>query len=217
MDDPRFGQLADLIAGSPHNLVSRGERGALLDGHIPEALALLPHLPLEQGGRWLDLGTGGGLPGLALAIATPQVEWVLLDSTRKKVTAVTQFAAALGLANVTTVVARAEDAAHDPALRGAHDGVVARAVAPLPTLVELARGFVRAGGMLGAVKGPAWSVELSSAARALEELRWVGAGAVHITSAERPTWLVRMRAEGPPPRGYPRRTGVPRQDPIGGP
>jgi 16S rRNA (guanine527-N7)-methyltransferase len=210
----QLARLASLIASSPHNLVSRGERAAIASVHVPEALAVGAVLDAAPGQRWLDLGTGGGLPGLVLAIACPRTDWVLLDSTAKKTRAVREFAGALGLENVETVTARAELAAHDPDHRGRYDGVVARAVAPLPTLVELARGFVRAGGTLAAIKGPAWQDEVAAAAAALRILRWTTPTATHVTSAARPTWLVTMQAQGAPPRGFPRRVGVPRHEPL---
>lgn len=213
--EQRLARVAELISSSPHNLVSRGERPLVASVHVPEAAALLPHLGLEPGQTWLDLGTGGGLPGLVLAILAPEVRWILLDSTRKKVEAVDSFVADLGLANVETRIARAEDCAREPELRGRLHGVVARAVAPLLIVAELARGFVRPGGLLAAVKGPAWQEEVTAATPALAQLRWSSSSAVHIASAVRPTWLVSMRAQGPPPAAYPRRVGVPRQDPLG--
>jgi 16S rRNA (guanine527-N7)-methyltransferase len=212
----RLAKLARLISTSPHNLVSRRDRASVGTAHVPEALGVGALLDPGEGQRWLDLGTGGGLPGLVLAIAYPATHFVLVDSTRKKIEAVREFAAGLGLDNVVAIAERAEVLAHDPAHRGSYDGVVARAVAPLPILAELARGFVAPGGVLGAVKGPDWEAELARAERSLAVLGWRDAVASHVASATRPTWLVRMRAEGAPPRGYPRRTGVPRQDPIGG-
>jgi 16S rRNA (guanine527-N7)-methyltransferase len=214
--DPREARLAELIASSPHNLVSRGDRELLASAHLPEARALLPHLGLVPGSRWVDLGTGGGLPGLVLAMGSPDVEWVLVDSTRKKIEAVRGFASELELGNVRSVVGRAEELGRDREHRGRFDGVVARAVAAMPVLVELARGFVRDGGVLGAVKGPGWQAELDAAAGAMKVLRWRDPQTTHIASAVRATYLVRMRAEGPPPAGYPRRVGIPRQDPLGG-
>jgi 16S rRNA (guanine527-N7)-methyltransferase len=208
--------LGELIAGSPHNLVSRRDRALVVDEHIPEAVAVATHLPMEPGARWLDLGTGGGLPGLVLAVLAPEVEWVLLDSTRKKIAAVREFADELGLRNVTAIAERAEVLARDAGHRGRYDGVVARAVAPLAVLCELARGFAAPGGLLVAVKGPAYDAELSGAASALRQLRWVDVHTERVTSTSRPTWVVRMRAEGAPPARYPRDVGVPRARPLGG-
>lgn len=208
-------RLAQLIADSPHNLVSRGDRARLASEHIPEAVALEPLLEATAGSRWLDLGTGGGLPGLALAIVRPDVTWVLLDATRKKIKAVEEFAAALNLPNVQVLHARAESAARTE-LRARFDGVVSRAVAPLPVLAELARGFLAPSGRLVAVKGPAWEEELTAAHTALRLLQLDLIDSLRVASAVRPTWVVRMEASGPPPSFYPRKVGVPRSSPLGG-
>lgn len=208
--------LAGLIATSPHNLVARGERARLRETHIAECEALHERLEARPGEAWIDVGTGGGLPGLVLAVLEPAVQWTLLDSTRKKIEAVRHFASTLGLDNVETVAGRAEHLAHEPAYRERFDGAVSRAVASLPTLLELCRGFVRPGGRLAAVKGPRWWEELAASDRALEVLRL---GAIHsheLASAPRPTWLVTMTALGPTPAAYPRREGRPRSHPLGG-
>lgn len=215
-DDARLARVAELIVGSPHNLVSRAERPRVATVHVPEAVALVPHLEARSGSRWLDLGTGGGLPGLVLAICLPEVSWVLLDSVAKKVAAVESFAAELALENVTAVAGRAEDLAHLPGWRGAFDGVVARAVAPLPVLLELSRGFLPDGGRLAAVKGPTWEDELGASEEAMRVLGWHHSGTLGIKEAVRPTWLVTMQAVGSIPRRFPRRPGVPKASPIGG-
>ena len=215
VDSGRLATLARLIATSPHNLVSRSERASVLDVHIAEALAVAAELSPADGSRWLDLGTGGGLPGLVLALAFPNVSWALLDATEKKVVAVEQFARKLQLGNVECVAGRAEVLAHDRRYRGRFAGVVSRAVAPLPTLTELARGFLAPDGVLAAIKGPRWADELRAAGPAMRALRFAEAAGVVVDSAARPTWLVRMRAVGPPPAGFPRRTGIPKSQPLG--
>lgn len=208
--------LATHIATSPHNLVARGDRVVVRSRHIAEAVALEPLLGARGGESWIDVGTGGGLPGLVLAILRPDVRWALLDATRKKADAVRAFAAELQLRNVEVVTGRAESQAHEAAHREQFDGVVSRAVAPLATLVELCRGFVREGGIIAAVKGPAWADEVSAAGTALDTL---GLEVVHTTgfaSPEHPSWLVIMRAMGPAPPPYPRREGRPSSHPLGG-
>ena len=210
--DEQLRRLADLIAASPHNLVARGERPHVFERHVLECLSL--SALLRPAGRWLDLGTGGGLPGLVLAIAHPQVAWTLIDATAKKITAVEEFAAALELGNVTAVARRAEALAHDAQYRGHYDGVVTRALAPLPTLVELARGFLRRGGRLVALKGPGASTELNDAQSALERLHLRVSPLERLPYDGRESWVVTMTAENDPPAGYPRRDGVPKSDPL---
>lgn len=209
-------RLGTRLAASPHNLVARGERATVRERHIVECIALAPLLGTQPGQAWVDLGTGGGLPGLVLAILIPTVEWTLIDATRKKVAWVRAVAEDLQLDNVTAVAGRAEVLAREPSYRERFDGVVSRAVAEMATLVELSRGFVRLGGTVAAIKGPRWVDEIERAQTALETL---GLEVVHTTviaSPDRPSWLVTMRAMGPVPSAYPRREGRPRSHPLGG-
>lgn len=134
------------------NLTAARDAATLWRVHVLDSLALLPHLQEARVGRLIDVGSGGGLPGLPLSCARPALSVTLLDATGKKVAAMGRIAAALGLANVRGVHARAEEAAHDPALRETFDAAVARAVAPLAVLIEYCAGFVRPGGWLWFMK-----------------------------------------------------------------
>lgn len=208
--------LAGLIAGAPLNLVSRRDRADVRTLHVDEAVAVGRALDVRIGDRWLDLGTGGGLPGLALAICFPRAQWTLLDATAKKIAAVERFATVLELANVVTDCGRAEERARAGDLREAFDGVVTRALAALPVAAELARGFLRPGGLFAAVKGPRHREELAAVRPALPSLRFAAPETRRIGGTARPTWLVTMRAEGSAPHGVPRATGLPRSQPLGG-
>lgn len=208
--------LADRIATAPHNLVARGERAVVRERHIAECAALVPLLGADAGQAWVDVGTGGGLPGLVLAVLQPDVAWTLIDATRKKTDVVRAIADELALANVEVVTGRAEALAHEARYRERFDGAVSRAVAPLPTLVELCRGFVQPGGVVAAVKGPRWAEEVAAAGEALATL---GLDVIHtgvVASPDRSSWVVTMRAMGPAPPAYPRREGRPRSHPLGG-
>jgi 16S rRNA (guanine527-N7)-methyltransferase len=212
----RLDRLAHLIATSPHNLVARGERASVRERHIAESVAIARALESKWAPhqRWVDVGTGGGLPGLVLAMTDPTVDWLLVEAVHKKADAVRGFAAVLGLSTVEVVAERAEILAHTPGYRGGSQGVVARAVAPLRVLVELARGFVAEHGWLAAVKGSAWEAELGAARTAMDRCAWGDPQVERLPSAPRPTWLVTMRAVGDPPAGVPRRPGVPQRRPF---
>ena len=128
------------------NLTAIRDRGEMVTAHIDDSLAAQP---LLRGGRILDVGTGAGFPGLPLAIAEPQREFHLIDSNNKKIMFVQHVAGLLGLDNVTAVKTRSEDYA--PGYR--FDTVIARALAAVPKLVEIAGHHVREDGVFVALKG----------------------------------------------------------------
>lgn len=128
------------------NLISRKDQEQLWRNHILHSLAALTHLPIPREGRIIDIGSGGGLPGIPLAIMLPEVRFLLVDSVGKKIRAVGEMAAALGLDNVTIIHGRVED---DVVLRdhaATADVVTARAVTRLEALVRWARPLLRKDG-----------------------------------------------------------------------
>jgi 16S rRNA (guanine527-N7)-methyltransferase len=119
--------------------------------------------------RLADVGSGAGFPGLVLKIACPEIEVVLIDALAKRLRFLDTVIETLGLAGITTVHARAEDAGRQKGLREQFDVVVARAVASLPVLAEYCLPLVRPGGQFIAMKGQL-EEELSAASRAIEIL-----------------------------------------------
>jgi 16S rRNA (guanine527-N7)-methyltransferase len=132
-----------------HNLTAIREPLRVVTYHLLDALATLPHLPDAASLRLIDVGSGGGLPGVPLAIARPQWRVTLLDSNRKKAAFLRQAAAELALANVAVVAMRAEDYAPDAPF----DVAISRAFADLAQFAAVARHFVRPCGRLLAMKG----------------------------------------------------------------
>jgi 16S rRNA (guanine527-N7)-methyltransferase len=160
-------RLAVLIGESPHNLVSRAARAELLSRHIPESVQLARQLPRsERPLRLLDVGSGGGLPGLVIAIERPDIEVELLEAREKKVAFLHEASEDLGI-SVRIHHGRSENLARTD-LAGAFDLVTARAVAPLERLIPWTVPFLRPGGLLYAVKGRRWQEELEQAVEALE-------------------------------------------------
>lgn len=149
---------ATLLRESPHNLLSPRGLEELEGRHFPESLAFSAGLPV--GPRLLDLGSGGGLPGIVIAASRPDLRVHLLDATRKKTDFLTEAAQKLGL-SVEVHHGRAEQLAGGP-LAGTFDLVTARAVAPLERLVPWAAPFLKVGGQLHAIKGERWSEELEA-------------------------------------------------------
>lgn len=155
------------VRESPHNLVSRRARDELMERHVPEAVALARLLP-AGGQRLLDVGSGGGLPGMVIAVVRPELEVHLLDATAKKVRFLEATADRLGVP-VTVHHGRAEEVAQGP-LRAGFDLVTARAVAPLGDLLAFTLPFLTPAGVVYAIKGERWSEELQAARQALRRL-----------------------------------------------
>jgi 16S rRNA (guanine527-N7)-methyltransferase len=132
-----------------HNLTAIRDTRRMVSHHLLDSLAVLPRLPQRSGLRLLDVGSGGGLPGIPLAVARPEWSVTLLDSNQKKCAFLRQATAEMSLHNVDVVAARTE--AFAPAR--AFDVVIARALADLGRLAETTRHLLAPGGSLVAMKG----------------------------------------------------------------
>jgi 16S rRNA (guanine527-N7)-methyltransferase len=197
------------------NLFSAGDREKLESKHLPDALAALDFHDFLAKEKVLDLGTGGGIPGLALAVACPQSHFSMMDSVTKKMEALHEITEELGLTNVDFLVGRIEDFAHEKECRGQFDTVTARAVAPLPVLLEYASGFLKVGGQLIAWKGPEWEIELESSKKAQEflQLEFKSSHSYKLPSGEE-RHLLKFVQKAPCPWAYPRKVGDPKKFPL---
>jgi 16S rRNA (guanine527-N7)-methyltransferase len=184
---------------------------ANLVGGSLELAALLP----QRAGSLIDVGTGGGVPGMILAIAFPDLQVCLLDSTRKKVDFLNSTAAVLGLVNVNAIHGRAEELARDPVHRELYSIGTARAVARLATLAELVLPFVKTGGTALFPKGAGAQAELDEARQAIGYVG--GKHARLVDSALDDTRYVLIDKVQSTPERFPRRTGIPGKQPIGVP
>lgn len=160
--------LARLIAMNEHmNLTGITEPEQVWTRHALDALSLCPvlaHLPANA--RVMDVGSGGGIPGIPLAIARPDLRITLVEATQKKALFLRAVSAALGLQNVEVCAQRAEQLLGG-AMRGAFDAVTARALAKIDVLLPWTAPFVKPGGHLLLIKGEAAAQELSDARRSL--------------------------------------------------
>ena len=131
----QFAQLDALYRdwNSKINVISRKDIDNLYEHHVLHSLAIAKLLPFQPNTTILDVGTGGGFPGIPLAILFPQCRFTLIDSIGKKIKVASEVAQALGLTNVVCKQERAEEE------KQKFDFVVSRAVMPLPDLVKLVR------------------------------------------------------------------------------
>lgn len=144
-----LGQLMDCVRewNAKINLVSRKDMEQIEVHHVLHSLGIYKAQPFPQGSRILDVGTGGGFPGLVLAIVSPDCRFVLVDSIGKKIMVVKDIIARLGLTNATAMQARAED------VPGQFDFITGRAVTRLPEFISWVRGKMLSGEKDGVKRG----------------------------------------------------------------
>ena len=180
----------------------------------------LPDIDLPDAGAEpvdiVDIGAGAGFPGVPMRIVEPQLRLTLIESHGRRAEFLEQLVEELGLSDVRVVRARAEEAGRDPSLRATFDLAVARAVAPLPVLVEYALPLLRDGGVLATPKGSRAQAELAEAAGAIAALGGVAEEPVDLPlPAEAPPQSVLfVRRAGPLDERYPRRPGMPSKRPL---
>ena len=209
----RLGTLLELVAVEPTSITAVRDPAAGVDVHVADSLVALELGVVRQAKRVADLGSGGGFPGLALAVALPDARIALVESVQRKCAFLERAVAALGLTNVTVVNARAES--WQAGLEG-HDAVTARAVAPLAVLVEYAAPLLRSGGTLVAWKGRRDEAEEADAAVAAGALGMSvpRARAVDPYPGADDRHLYLSSKVAPTPAGYPRRPGIARKRPF---
>jgi 16S rRNA (guanine527-N7)-methyltransferase len=161
------------------NLTAIRDPAAVARLHVLDSLSAVPLLRGLETRALLDLGTGGGYPGLPIALALGAERALLVDSVGKKIRFLDTVVEATGLGGrIGTAVGRAEGLAHDPLHRGAWPVVVARAVASLAELVEVGLPLLSPGGVLVAWKRAPLDLELADAGPSLTALR-AGPVAIH--------------------------------------
>ncbi len=212
-----LGQLAYYLAllletNKVHNLTAITDPEQAWTRHILDSLTLLaPLADLPRGSRVIDVGSGGGLPGIPLAICSPDLHFTLLEATGKKVEFLRRVATDLGLSNVAVIQGRAETLGQDHKVHREHyDVAVARAVGPLSVIAELTIPFVKIAGHVLLIKGAKADEELTAAQQALHALH-----TAHASTLDTPTGrVVVLEKLRKTPRLYPRADGEPKRKPL---
>jgi len=205
--------LLGLLCGDPTAPTTVREPAVAVDAHVADALVAL-QLPQVRSARAIaDLGSGAGVPGLVLAAARPDAEVALVESNRRKCAFLERAAARMELANVMVVPERAESWAEG---LGSRDLVTARALAPLPVLVEYAAPLLAPGGALVAWKGGRDGAEEADGAAAAAATGLERADVVSVrpwSGAERLHLHLYVKVRLTPDR-YPRRPGIASKRPL---
>ena len=182
--------------------------------HLLDSATLLRlKFSARTGSRWIDLGTGGGLPGMVLAILRPDVEMTLCDATRKKTDFLRDTARDVGLQNVKVCQGRMEELGRNPAYRERYDLATARAVAALPILLEYCLPFVRPGGVFVSYKGQKAQEEMEQSRAACTAL----GGKALVAEPGLPQTdhvLICVEKASSTPKQYPRREAILRKKPL---
>ncbi len=200
------------------NLTTVTEWDQVQQRHFLDSLSLSEVIAAHnlESCRFVDIGSGAGLPGIPIKIAFPRTTGTLVDSTAKKVRFLRSVIESLPLPDVEALHGRAEELAHLPDLREKFDLVVARAVAPMAVLAELTLPFCRPGGHVVVHKTSSAGGEIDDAQYAIDtlggEVREIIGGEQDSSDSER--LLLVIAKTGPTPASYPRRPGIPAKRPL---
>lgn len=216
---PELCAFAEAVQTYPGNLTSTRNRQEFDLLHLVDSLLPLVQLPeVVWQGRWMDLGSGPGLPGLPLALVATGMHMTLLDARARPLEFVRDFLAGRDGPPLRTLVGRAEEVGRDPDHRERYDGLVVRAVDTMGVLAELGLPLLRPGGTLIAYKGRDPRQELRQSIRALRELGGQVRACVEyrLPQMRHQRSLVVIEKVAPTPERYPRRVGIPRKRPLRG-
>lgn len=184
--------------------------------HNADSLMCVDFPEFQEAESVIDVGTGGGFPGIPLAVYAPEKQFTLLDSLKKRLKIIDELAGELGISNIDLVHGRAEDAARMKGHREKYDLCVSRAVSNLATLAEYCLPFIKVGGYLLAYKGPGAEEEVKEASKALKIL---GGSLVEIRETSMEEYgldhrILVIKKVRNTPKAYPRKAGTPLKEPL---
>ena len=169
---------------------------------------------MKNAKKIIDVGTGGGFPGIPLAILFPDKQFTLMDSLGKRIKIIDQLAKEIGIKNVELVHARAEDLAKKKEYREQYDVCVSRAVANLATLSEYCIPFVKVGGYFAPYKTAAAEEEIAEGKKALFILGGHLESVSEFSDAELDHTILWIKKVKMTPVKYPRKAGTPSKEPL---
>jgi len=214
----KLSQYVDLLKNKNEelNLTAITDTKQIWIKHILDSLMAVPFFEVKPGLQVADIGTGGGLPGIPLAILFPSISFTLVDSVQKKITAVEEFVHELNLKNVRCIAERAETLGHGESHRDQYDIVLTRALAPLRVLIELTVPLIHLYGYVIAYKGPEYISELSASQNAITKLHAESPRVFQYSLPENmgERTIIRITKKRVTPDVYPRRDGVPAKRPL---
>ena len=199
------------------NLTAVREEDEFLEKHIVDSLACNDYEEFQRSKLVVDMGTGGGFPGIPLAITNPDKKFILADSLNKRLKVINQVAEELGISNIELVHMRAEDMGHNAKYREKIDVCVSRAVASLDILSEWCLPLVKKGGYFIPYKGESAEDELTSADAAIRVLGG------NVEKIENPSQdknaisghrLIFIKKYNNTPKRFPRKPGIAKKSPI---
>ncbi|MEA2067179.1 MAG: 16S rRNA (guanine(527)-N(7))-methyltransferase RsmG [Thermotogota bacterium] len=210
--EKKLHHFLELLLESPYNLTSIKETERAYIKHVEDVIRPFKEKRLK--GSFIDVGTGGGVPGLVMAIIFPETRWLLVDSIKKKIIEVERFIHELELSNVHTMRSRVEELSNK--YRKYFDGAFSRALGKTDLALELCAPFVKKGGSCYIYKGPSWVKEKPRIEKACSILGFSEPEVVNyrLTDKSLRTLLVFEKIKGTP-EIFPRRVGKALKKPIG--
>lgn len=197
------------------NLTNITDREEFIDKHYLDSIVICNDAVFKNAKNIIDVGTGGGFPGVPLAILFPEKDFVLLDSLQKRIHIINALTKKLNLHNITAIHGRAEDIGRNEMFRDKFDLAISRAVANLASLTEITMPFVRAGGYFFSYKGNKGFDELDDAKNAIEALGGDYEGIVENAFNLKNNHIVfKIKKNIITPDKYPRKPGIPIKKPI---
>ena len=196
------------------NLTAITDRDEFIRKHYIDSLAAAVLPEFQAAETVIDLGTGGGFPGVPLAIVFPEKQFTLVDSLNKRIRIIQEFCETIGIQNVKAIHGRAEDLGQQEDLRESFEACVSRAVADMRVLAEYCLPFVKVGGFFVSYKSGDVVEECNNAKKAIRILGGDLADVCALELYEQRRTLLTISKVVPTPKKYPRQPGKPAKTPI---